>query len=381
MHGWATAWVVTPRADQALTLADAQLLTPFGTVYSSNLTPDKSTGLGQWSADDFWDALHHGRSSGGRLLTPAFPYTSYTLITRSDSDALYAYLQSLPATQQANQPQGLRFPFDSQAALWIWRTLYFSPGKFQAQPGRSADWNRGAYLVQGLGHCSACHTPRNALGAERGGAAFAGAMVPEQGWYAPALNDTREAGVAQWTEADVVQLLQTGINNKTSVMGPMADVVAGSTQFLKDADARSVAAYLRTLKSPLPGAERHAGTADPRNAPVAVRAESAGAAQKLYKSHCASCYGEQGEGQTGAFPALAGNRAVLLDNLANLMRVILQGGYPPSTHGNPRPHGMPPFQQVLGDAELALLSSYVRASWGNTASPVELAEAHRAREP
>ena len=138
--------------------------TPFGTVYSSNLTPDKNTGIGTWSSAHFWRAMHNGRSKSGRLLYPAFPYTSYTQVTRSDSDAIYAYLRSLPAVSQTNQPHAIRTPFQSQAALAVWRALYFSPGVFEPDSNRDAEWNRGAYLVQGLGHCSACHSPRDALG-------------------------------------------------------------------------------------------------------------------------------------------------------------------------------------------------------------------------
>lgn len=349
--------------------------TPFGTVYSTNITPDPTTGIGRWTREDFWRALHHGRSRDGRLLTPAFPYTSFTRITRTDSDALHAYLQSIPAVVLTNRAQELRFPFGSQAALWVWRTLYFQTGEFQPVPDRSAEWNRGAYLVEGLGHCSACHTPRNALGAERSGAPWSGGMVPVQNWYAPALSNAREAGVGHWRDEDVVQLLRTGVNRQASVMGPMAEVVAGSTQYLSNQDASAMAAYLKSLSpSVVPP------LASPSTAPNgAVRAADSAAAQ-LYETHCASCHGKKGEGEPGAFPALAGNRAVQMANPTNVLRVMLQGGYAPSTVGNPRPFGMPPFQQVLSDAELAAIASFVRGSWGNTAAPVNLTEAHRARE-
>ncbi len=346
--------------------------TPFGTVYSTNITPDPDTGIGHWTRDDFWRALHHGRSRDGRLLTPAFPYTSFTRITRADSDALHAYLQGVPPVVQRNRPQGLRFPFGTQAALWAWQTLYFEPGEFQPVADRSAEWNRGAYLVEGLGHCSACHTPRNALGAELSGALWAGGMIPVQNWYAPALSDAREAGVAHWRDEDVVRLLRTGVSPQASVMGPMAEVVATSTQYLRDDDARAMVAYLKSLVASNPTLASSASN----NAVTTVDI----AAAQLYETHCASCHGKQGQGEPGAFPALAGNRAVQMDNPTNVLRVILQGGYPPSTAGNPRPHGMPPFQQVLTDPELAAVASFVRTSWGNASAPVTITEAHRARE-
>ncbi len=170
--------------------------TPFGTVYSSNLTPDAATGIGTWNAAEFRRALHNGRSRGGRLLYPAFPYDAYTRISDADADALFAYLRSLPPVVQPNRPHALRFPYDTQWALALWRALHFRPGRFEPQPARSAEWNRGAYLVQGLGHCSACHAGRNALGASRDAAGLAGGLIPLQNWYAPALNAAHEAGLA-----------------------------------------------------------------------------------------------------------------------------------------------------------------------------------------
>ena len=223
--------------------------TPFGVIHTTNLTPDKATGIGNWSAAEFWRALHNGRSKDGRLLYPAFPYPNYTQVTREDSDAIYAYLQSLPAVAQANRPHALRFPYNTQAALGVWRALFFTPGTFAPGPVQSAEWNRGAYLVNGLGHCAACHTPRNALGASRQAQAFSGGLIPVQNWYAPALNVAAEAGVAHWPVEDVVALLKTGVAPQGSVTGPMAEVVFRSTQYLNDADAQAIAVYLRALPS------------------------------------------------------------------------------------------------------------------------------------
>ena len=185
--------------------------TPFGTVFAPNLTPDPASGLGQWSAADFWRALHHGRARSGRLLYPAFPYPNYTRVSRADADAIFAYLQSLPAVAQANRAHTLGFPFDTQAALAVWRALYFRPAAHVDDPARPAEWNRGAYLVEGLGHCNACHSARNALGATRGTLDLQGGLIPVQNWYAPSLASPHEAGVANWPKSEVVRLLKTGV--------------------------------------------------------------------------------------------------------------------------------------------------------------------------
>ena len=358
--------------------------TPFGVVYSSNLTPDKATGLGAWTSAEFWRAMHNGRGKDGRLLYPAFPYTSYTHVTREDSDAIFAYLQSLPPVAQANKAHALRFPYSTQAALGVWRALFFTPADV-AQPAASApqalataqvpDYQRGAYLVNGLGHCAACHTPRNSLGAEQQGQALAGGLIPVQNWLAPALTDAGQAGVQRWPQADVVALLKTGVAPQASVIGPMAEVVFRSTQYLSDADARAMAVYLQALPE-------HAATpAKQAVAPVSVMERGA----KVYEAQCAQCHGAQGQGakdEAGqpAFPPLAGNRAVVLADPTNLVRVVLQGGYLPATAGNPRPHGMPPFQHLLGDEDVAAVATFVRNSWGNQAAGVGTIEVYRARE-
>ena len=356
--------------------------TPFGMVYSSNLTPDKATGLGAWTSAEFWRAMHHGRSKDGRLLYPAFPYPSYTQVTREDSDALYAYLQSLKPVAQANTAHALRFPYSTQAALGVWRALFFAPGAPAAQAASattsssSPDYQRGAYLVNGLGHCAACHTPRNAMGATRDGQALAGGLIPVQNWLAPALTDPAQAGVQAWSEADVMALLQTGVAPHGSVIGPMAEVVYRSTQYLSDADARAMAVYLKALP-------QQAKVPSVPPAPPAASAMARGA--KVYEAQCAQCHGAQGQGakdEAGqpAFPPLAGNRAVVLADPTNLVRVVLQGGYLPATAGNPRPHGMPPFQHLLGDEDVAAVATFVRSSWGNQAASVGTIEVYRARE-
>lgn len=350
--------------------------TPFGVVHSSNLTPDKAHGIGAWTSAEFWRAMHHGRSKDGRLLYPAFPYPNYTQVTREDADAIFAYLQSQPAVAEPSRAHALRFPYNTQAALGVWRALFFAPGAAQpeATPTEvtpTAEYNRGAYLVNGLGHCTACHTPRNALGATSDAKAFTGGLIPVQNWYAPALNAAHEAGVKEWKTDDVVALLKTGVAPQGSVLGPMAEVVFRSTQYLSDADARAMAVYLQALPQ-----QEHKAIAAGAAPPASALARGA----KVYEQHCAQCHGDQGQGEPGAFPPLAGNRAVMLADPTNLVRVVLQGGYLPATAGNPRPHGMPPLQQFLSDEDVAAVTTFVRNSWGNQAPGVGTIEVYRARE-
>ena len=338
------------------------LETPFGTIYASNLTPDAETGLGRWSADHFRRALHDGRSRDGRLLYPAFPYTHTTRVTEADADSLFDYLRSLPPVNKPNRAHRLRWPYSTQAALGVWRLLYFKPGNFTEDASRTPQWNRGAYLVQGLAHCGACHTARNALGGIRDVMDLSGGLIPMQNWYAPSLASASEAGVADWTVEEVVQLLSSGISPRGTVSGPMAEVVLHSTQYLEPADLRAMAVFLKSLP-PAPG------DTDPREPPQAAAPvlERGG---RIYERHCASCHGAQGEGVAGAYPPLAGNRAVTLRETTNLVQIVLHGGYAPATKANPRPFGMPPFATVLSDSEVAAVISYVRSAWSNRAGPV-----------
>jgi mono/diheme cytochrome c family protein len=336
--------------------------TPFGTIYSSNLTPDAETGIGRWSAAHFRRALHEGRSRDGRLLYPAFPYTHTTRVSGADADALFDFLRSLPPVNKPNLQHRLRWPYSTQAALAVWRALYFRPETFVENPARSQEWNRGAYLVQGLGHCGACHTARNALGGLRDAMDLSGGLIPMQNWYAPSLASPTEAGVAEWPLEDIQKLLATGTSARATVQGPMAEVVLHSTQFLEPGDIRAMAVYLKSLP-PTSTDTNPLEVPQPAGAVV----ERGG---KLYEQHCAACHGDQGEGVRGAYPPLARNRAVTMPVTANLVQVVLHGGFPPATRGNPRPYGMPPFATTLSDADVAAVLSYTRSSWGNKAAPV-----------
>lgn len=341
--------------------------TPFGRLFAPNITPEPTTGIGSWTPDDFWRALHNGKSKDGRLLYPAFPYTNYTKVTRPDADALFAYLRSLPPVRQPNLPHELRFPYNQQLTLAGWRLLYFRPGVQQPDASKDARWNRGAYLVEGLGHCAACHSTRNSLGATEG--TLGGGLIPTLGWYAPSLTSSAEAGLGTWSEAHIVQLLGTGVAPGASVTGPMAEVVVQSLQHMTKDDLGAMAAYLKSLP---------AGSSGERPAAPRPSEQTMRAGEQLYGQHCATCHGERGEGK-GPYPTLAGNRALALSEPVNAIRVVLNGGFAPGTQGNPRPYGMPPFGHVLGDAEVAALVSFLRASWGNSAAPVSSAEVNRYR--
>ncbi|NLD69285.1 MAG: c-type cytochrome [Limnobacter sp.] len=334
--------------------------TPFGVIFASNLTPDPDTGIGDWSADEFWRAMHNGRSKDGRLLYPAFPYPNYTQVTREDSDAIYAFLQSLPPVVRPNRAHALRFPYGLQASLAVWRALFFKPAAFEPDPARPAEWNRGAYLVRSLGHCGACHSPRNFLGAVAPASEFTGGPLSGAGWYAPSLKAAEEAGVAHWEIADIVSLLQTGQSQRASAIGPMAEVVFRSTQHLDEADLQAMAVFLKSL-SPQPVA------VDEAPEPSAALLDRG---REVYEAQCANCHGDEGEGAAGAYAPLAGNRAVTMASSANVVRMVLDGGFTPSTTGNPRPYGMPPFAHSLDNADIAAVVSYIRNAWGNRASQV-----------
>ena len=327
--------------------------TPFGAVYSSNLTPDADTGLGLWRAQDFWNALHHGRSRGGRLLAPAFPYEHTSVITREDSDAMFAWLQAQAPVRLATPEHTLRWPLGTQAALAVWRTLFFAPATWTPDPQQSAEWNRGAYLVQGLGHCAACHSPRNALGASAGVADLSGGLMPVVNWYAPNLHSERETALASTPLAEVVRLLQAGQNTQASVNGPMSEVVQHSLQHLRTEDVQAMAVYLQSRA-------RQAAAAPPPAPAKSVSASVAERGRKVYERHCATCHGERGEGTPGIYPALAGNRAVRLNDPTNLVQTVLFGGYGPVTVGQPRPFGMPPFVLELEDRDIAAVLTHLR---------------------
>jgi mono/diheme cytochrome c family protein len=310
-------------------------------------------------------------------LVPAFPYNHTSVISREDSDALLAWLQSLPAVHQAPTPHTLMWPVGTQPALAVWRSLFFKPTPFVAEAGQSAEWNRGAYLVQGLGHCAACHSPRNALGASGSVNDLSGGLMPIVNWYAPNLTRESETGLASTSLPEIVRLLGTGSSAQAQTSGPMAEVVQHGLQYMSPSDLQAVAVYLKSRAQAVQAPEAPA-----RRAAVSPRVAEMGL--KTYERHCAQCHGDQGEGvrtATGqeAYPALAGNRAVQLTNPTNLVQMVLYGGYSPATTGHPQPFGMPPFVLELDDRDIAAVLTHLRTQWGNTGAEVTPLQVNRIR--
>ena len=349
------------------------MATPFGNLYVPNITPDDETGIGQWTADEFYTMLHTGVSRSGALMYPAMPFASYTKVTREDSDAIYAYLMSVPPVKQQNRPHELRFPFNKRELLVGWRALYFKEGEYVPDPGKSAQWNRGAYLVEGLGHCAMCHTAINALGGSSESKAFEGGMIPNQNWYAPSLTSNREAGLGHWSEKDIADLLQVGVANRVTVYGPMAEVVYNSLQYLSDEDVAAMAVYLKTLPQ-----------ADAEPPPTSqARMVSPGVMElgrRVYVAECAMCHGTEGKGQPPQFPPLAANQSITMSSPVNPIRMVLNGGYPPGTKKNPRPYGMPPFAHILNDEMVAAVVTYIRVAWENSGTPITPAQVSELRK-
>ncbi len=340
------------------------LATPFGEVPAPNLTPDGATGIGGWTFDQFWQAMHLGKGPDGRLLYPAFPYTSYTRVKRQDAMAIFAYLQSLPPVHREDQPATIRFPYNLHASLVAWRQLYFKEGTFIPDPDRSAQWNRGAYLVQGLGHCNECHVARDSLGGAAGGLPLSGGRIPVQDWYAPDLSTGDNGGLQGWRERDIVDLLRTGMSSRGAAFGPMAEVVSQSTQYLQDEDLQAIASYLGSLP-PRPA------PAPADNAPSASTSASVDRGSQLYAKRCADCHGLGGKGVAAVYPPLDGNSSLTEPTGINAIRMVLLGGFAPTTEANPRPYSMPPYAQQLDDQQVADVVSYIRQAWSNHAPPVQ----------
>ena len=347
--------------------------TPFGNIYVPNITPDEETGIGQYTPDEFYRMMHTGVARDGKLLYPAMPFASYTKVTREDSDAIYAYLMSVPPIRQGNRPHELRFPYNNRELLVGWRTLYFRAGEFKPDPQQSAQWNRGAYLVEGLGHCAMCHTAVNALGGSKESQAFEGGMIPNQNWYAPSLTSNREGGLGEWSLREISDLLQIGVSHRGTVYGPMAEVVYNSLQYLTDEDVEAMGVYLKSL----PPREAEP---PPSSQARMVAPEVLELGRRVYAKQCAVCHGDEGKGAPPAYPPLAGNRSIIMTTPVNPIRMVLNGGYPPGTKKNPRPYGMPPYSHILSDAEVAAVVTYIRVAWDNRGAPVNPAQVNELRK-
>ena len=341
------------------------LQTPFGIIYSSNITGDRATGIGGWTPAQFYRALHEGRRNDGGWLYPAMPYNHFTVMTRADTDAILAFLKTVPAEHYSQPADRLPFPLDIRLAMIGWNALNFSPHGFKSDPGQSAAWNRGAYLVQGPGHCGACHTAKTALGAEKDGHALQGG--PVEHWFAPDLTGNPRTGLGRWSAADIVEYLRTGRNAHAGAIGQMAEVVTYSTSLLSDGDLNAIATYLKSLP------------ASPDEATAAPAAAAMKAGGAVFFDACTACHLVDGKGQPRMFPPLQGSAVAQQRDPTGVIRLILSGGRTAPTLTRPGFQTMPSFAWKLDDQQIADVATYVRNSWGNRAAPVDAKEVSKIR--
>lgn len=335
-------------------------VTQWGTLYSSNLTPDPETGIGDWTQDEFRHAMKHGVSRHGALY-PAFPFQNFQHLSNYDIDAIFVWLRGRPAVAMPVPENRLESLAGWRPAMIGWRMLFHRPSPLPEAPERDADWQRGRYLVEGLGHCAMCHGQRGAWGSMEPMLRHAGGDIPGQGWHAPALD--RDA-LARWRVPDLAEYLRTGVAPQASAYGPMAEVIQSSLQYLTDDDARAMATYLLDLPPAPRIARRVVYPAEPASRWVGI------ASATLYEAHCGDCHGADGRGRERVYPPLAGNPHVMAADPVNLIRVTLFGAAAPTTAGNPAPHSMPPFTGRLSDEDLIAILNHVRGSWGNEATAI-----------
>ena len=364
------------------------LNTPFGVIYSANITPDANTGIGAWSEEQVARAMREGIAADGTHLYPAFPYTAYTKVTDQDVRAIYAYLRSLQPVSYVPPNNEMPFPFGIRALLTGWNTMFFREGRYATEASRTAEWNRGAYLTQGLGHCGACHTPRNFLGGERNSQALTGGVFLDEiadevvndnvtplderlvrPWSAANLTPAR-SGLGAWSLDEIAAYLKTGHNARAGAFGPMSEVIANSTSHLTDPDIRAIAVYLKSLRPATQGA------------PARVADGTLRAGEIVYATRCGDCHQPTGLGMPRArnadasrtAPPLAGNAALQAPNPATLINVVLYGAHEPVLSEGSWPK-MSGFELSVGldDDQIAALCTYVRSSWGNEAGAVDAA--------
>jgi mono/diheme cytochrome c family protein len=332
------------------------LNTPFGVIYTSNITPDRATGIGAWTSDQFYRAMHDGKSSQGHDLYPAFPYPWFKFVSREDDDAIFAYLMSLPAVSYTSPKNDLAFPLNFRSFVGAWNLLFLDSHDFQSDPEQSAEWNRGAYLVNGLGHCGGCHTPKNSFGADKSKQELHGGKLDN--WVAPDLTSNTRIGLGDWSVDDIAEFLGTGRNGHAAAGGAMADVISYSTSLLSDADRRAIAVYLKS---------------QPASAGIESPAPEAGAMRRgaaIYSDACASCHLDNGVGQSKLFPPLGKDAMLQQPDPTGLEHLILAGTRIGTSASRPSPLGMPSFAWKLTDQEIADVSTFIRNSWGNQAAPV-----------
>lgn len=336
----------------------APLQTPFGVLVPSNITPDPETGIGSWTYADFRSALKTGIGKDGKRLYPAMPYPAYAAMKDSDIADLWAYFQKVEPVSNRVVSNQLPFPFSIRSAMIGWNLLNFSPKEFQPDPNKTAEWNRGAYLVTGPGHCGTCHTPKSLTGADKTDDFLRGGNL--QSWYAPNLTGDAHKGIGNWSQDDIVAYLKTGANRFDIASGPMAEAVSHSTSLWNDADLKAVATYLKDLRGD--------GAAAPQ--PIAASDAAMTAGKAIYLDRCSACHVSAGTGQPGLFPTLANAPAINSTDPTSLIRVVLQGSQAVGTAARPTTPAMPSFGWNLGDADVANVLTYVRNSWGNAAPAV-----------
>jgi mono/diheme cytochrome c family protein len=342
------------------------LNTPFGVIYTPNITPDRNTGIGAWTSDQFYRAMHDGKDAQGDDLYPAFPYPWFRRVSREDDDAIFAYLTTVPAVSYTPPKNDLPFPLNFRSLVGAWNMLYLDSHNFQSDPGQSAEWNRGAYLVTGLGHCGGCHTPKNFLGADKSKQELQGGNLDN--WIAPDLTGNSRTGLGGWSVDDIAEFLATGRNAHAAAGGDMADVISHSTSHMSDADRRAIAVYLKS---------------QPASPNVASSAPDAGAMHRgaeIYSDGCASCHLDDGIGQSRLFPPLGKDAMLQQPDPTGLEHLILGGTHVGVSASRPSPLGMPSFAWKLTDQEIADVSTFIRNSWGNQAAPVAASDVRDLRK-
>jgi mono/diheme cytochrome c family protein len=335
------------------------LETPFGKIITANITPDRETGIGSWTNEEFLSALHEGRGHNGKRLYPAMPYPAYTKLSDDDVLAIRAYLETVEPVRNPVNSNQLPFPFNIRQAMMFWNALNFRPGRYQPNPQKSSEWNRGAYIVEAAAHCGTCHTPKTMLGSDMTGRPLAGGTL--QGWFAPNITNNPHKGIGGWSKDELVQYLQTGTNKWTLASGPMAEAVTHSTSRITDEDISAIATYLK---------DNGTGEPAPKPDPVAANDNRMSAGAAIYKDSCAACHKDTGAGEAHLFPRLAGSALVQSDDPTTLVRVVLQGTRAASTESMPTAPAMPAFAWRVDDAQIAAVLTYIRNSWGNAAAPV-----------
>jgi mono/diheme cytochrome c family protein len=342
------------------------LKTPFGVIYSSNITPDRDTGIGAWTDEQFDAALRRGIRPNGSRLYPAMPYTAYTKMSRDDVQAIHAYLNTVIPVRNAVVANTLPFPFNIRASMRVWNALYFSQGDYKPDNKQSAEWNRGAYLVDGPGHCGACHTPKTFLGGDKTDRHLRGGYL--QGWSAPDITGDPRLGLGAWSTADLVAYLKSGHNRVSAATGPMAEVISLSTEHMTDPDLKAIATYLKSLSG---------NQEQPQPLPKDNPAMVAGAA--IYRDQCSACHGLDGKGVAELFPSIADSSMVKSDDPSTSIRIVLRGARSVGTRAQPTAPGMPSYGSQLDDAQIAAVLTYMRNNWGPGAVPVTGGDVARVR--